>query len=156
MFNSSMEVVESWAQSTDLKKNFLTELMFRGQEKCIREIYWLNMCLLEKSEGNGLYLSSFLSKTQKVISTAKVSVNTQVKQDVSDKNVDLEDCKKIQVDLGNCIVKNNRFHPCEPLPIELLNQNTLNLRKYELDKIMEAAEETVVRYRGEDGPNAYS
>jgi hypothetical protein len=85
-----------------------------------------------------------------MFSTGKVSINTQIKQNVSDKTVDLRNCTKIQVDLGNCIVENNRFHPCDPIPIEVLNQNILKLRKYQLDEIMKAAGENVVRYKGED------
>jgi hypothetical protein len=73
-----------------------------------------------------------------------VSINTQAKQNVNE--YDDGNCPMIQIDL-----KNNCFHPCEPIPIDLQNQHYLNIRKSKLNKIMEAAGENVVGCQGENG-----
>jgi hypothetical protein len=53
VFNESLQELQGLAELTDLKVNFLSELVSRGERQCYREIYWLNECLKSKKLGNG-------------------------------------------------------------------------------------------------------
>jgi hypothetical protein len=52
-FNNTLKQFKGFTALTDLKMNILSELVFRQEKKCYREIYWLNECLKAKNEGKG-------------------------------------------------------------------------------------------------------